>query len=445
MTLDLLSSGSPTIISTHAFQDLHSTRPASREDVNSTNNAEEPGKDIFDIIIPRPVTATANDHQAHGYGNETTSLSNQSFSLSGSNHFKQFSLSSSGPISDAPSVEDDEETSFGNLPAVLRSERNHTGATSESSPPSPEQRSHRSSSRARVIVPARRSSRARGESRGSNNDILEHDAQDSRGPPEVTTAEIEAARRVLAAANIVAQRPSQRPRKPSMQTDRSATPPPIGRARRRDGSESGSGDTPRSLKPTISDTTALYQEAPELLPASRRHSQASVMSHKSRKSSRTQSHQETSQKPVLEHTQSSRRVDSLLTATRASSIAELQKDQYRDSARISKHGSSSQRHYSLRNDEYPGPTYGSLTAASARHPAPAARRMFSDDALYNPSKFPADRRSIVSRSSSSRLPDFFSYEIFQLALRNPATAHQLLKYSETRLCSENIEFLNKVG
>lgn len=49
-----------------------------------------------------------------------------------------------------------------------------------------------------------------------------------------------------------------------------------------------------------------------------------------------------------------------------------------------------------------------------------------------------------SNVGGSRLPDFFSRQVFQIALHNPATAHHLLKFSETRLCSENVEFLFKV-
>lgn len=54
-------------------------------------------------------------------------------------------------------------------------------------------------------------------------------------------------------------------------------------------------------------------------------------------------------------------------------------------------------------------------------------------------------QSIASGNvGASRLPDFFSRQVFQIALHNPATAHHLLKFSETRLCSENVEFLFKV-
>ena len=41
--------------------------------------------------------------------------------------------------------------------------------------------------------------------------------------------------------------------------------------------------------------------------------------------------------------------------------------------------------------------------------------------------------------------DIFSPEIFQVVLHNPTTSHQLLRYSKSRFCGENMEFLDKVG
>lgn len=42
------------------------------------------------------------------------------------------------------------------------------------------------------------------------------------------------------------------------------------------------------------------------------------------------------------------------------------------------------------------------------------------------------------------LADFFSSEVFQIVLHNPTTAHRLLKFSQARMCGENMEFLEKV-
>lgn len=56
-----------------------------------------------------------------------------------------------------------------------------------------------------------------------------------------------------------------------------------------------------------------------------------------------------------------------------------------------------------------------------------------------------DARSVEpSGSSTSRLPDFFSSDIFQIVLHNPMTSRQLLKFAQQRLCGENMEFLSAV-
>ncbi|EHY60539.1 hypothetical protein HRR83_000296 [Exophiala dermatitidis] len=73
---------------------------------------------------------------------------------------------------------------------------------------------------------------------------------------------------------------------------------------------------------------------------------------------------------------------------------------------------------------------------------------------------PVDERSFherspstISRTSRTTAPtsasgytvlDFFSEDVFQVAMHNPATFHQLLKFSRWRLCGENLEFLDKV-
>lgn len=69
------------------------------------------------------------------------------------------------------------------------------------------------------------------------------------------------------------------------------------------------------------------------------------------------------------------------------------------------------------------------------------RRAFSDDEV-------SVRHSISGKTTASlgsqSMPDFFSASIFQVVLHNPTTAHRLLKFSESRLCAENVEFLSKV-
>ena len=70
-----------------------------------------------------------------------------------------------------------------------------------------------------------------------------------------------------------------------------------------------------------------------------------------------------------------------------------------------------------------------------------------DASEYEPSVSSVSRvseRTGISGSSGSRLADFFAGEVIQVVLHNPTTAHALLKFSQTRLCGENMEFLEKV-
>lgn len=77
---------------------------------------------------------------------------------------------------------------------------------------------------------------------------------------------------------------------------------------------------------------------------------------------------------------------------------------------------------------------------------------FADDDMsreYNPppssfSAIPKQNGNGVMGSNSSGLADFYSSEVFQIVLHNPATAHRLLKFSQARMCGENMEFLEKV-
>ena len=60
-----------------------------------------------------------------------------------------------------------------------------------------------------------------------------------------------------------------------------------------------------------------------------------------------------------------------------------------------------------------------------------------------------DAASFVSSQRQQQLQswgvaDFFGPEIFQIVLHNPTTSHQLLRFSQSRMCGENMEFLEKV-
>lgn len=51
----------------------------------------------------------------------------------------------------------------------------------------------------------------------------------------------------------------------------------------------------------------------------------------------------------------------------------------------------------------------------------------------------------VSGFSTTRLADFFSHDVLHIVLHNPTTAHQLRKFARSRLCGENLDFLEKVS
>ncbi|KAL2059614.1 hypothetical protein ABVK25_000907 [Lepraria finkii] len=65
---------------------------------------------------------------------------------------------------------------------------------------------------------------------------------------------------------------------------------------------------------------------------------------------------------------------------------------------------------------------------------------------YNPpsSSFSSPKPGSVVDRGNNGLADFFSTEVFQIVLHNPTTAHRLLKFSQARMCGENMEFLEKV-
>ena len=47
-------------------------------------------------------------------------------------------------------------------------------------------------------------------------------------------------------------------------------------------------------------------------------------------------------------------------------------------------------------------------------------------------------------TSTADVADFFNPEIFQVVLHNPTTSYQMLRFSQSRFCGENMEFLEKV-
>ena len=65
---------------------------------------------------------------------------------------------------------------------------------------------------------------------------------------------------------------------------------------------------------------------------------------------------------------------------------------------------------------------------------------------YNPppESFSSPKQNAAMERKADGLADFFSSEVFQIVLHNPTTAHRLLKFSQARMCGENMEFLEKV-
>lgn len=54
------------------------------------------------------------------------------------------------------------------------------------------------------------------------------------------------------------------------------------------------------------------------------------------------------------------------------------------------------------------------------------------------------RRDVAKHIERAGLTDFFGPEVYQIVLRNPATAYRLTKFCQNRACGENMEFLEKV-
>lgn len=86
--------------------------------------------------------------------------------------------------------------------------------------------------------------------------------------------------------------------------------------------------------------------------------------------------------------------------------------------------------------------FGNITSAPSKAPLERERERGASP--------PPQSEDTRPRSSTSRgmavngVADFFSPEVFQIVLHNPATAHQLLKFSQARMSGENMEFLERV-
>lgn len=52
--------------------------------------------------------------------------------------------------------------------------------------------------------------------------------------------------------------------------------------------------------------------------------------------------------------------------------------------------------------------------------------------------------TVVNGPGRDNMADFFSWEVFQIVLHNPTTAHRFLRFCQSRACGENMEFLQQV-
>jgi hypothetical protein len=92
--------------------------------------------------------------------------------------------------------------------------------------------------------------------------------------------------------------------------------------------------------------------------------------------------------------------------------------------------------------------FGNITTTPQRNALSSERERERGPGPASPPPQSIDTRP---RSSTSKnmavngVADFFSPEVFQIVLHNPATAHQLLKFSQARLSGENMEFLERVS
>ena len=77
-------------------------------------------------------------------------------------------------------------------------------------------------------------------------------------------------------------------------------------------------------------------------------------------------------------------------------------------------------------------------------PIVSAKVQASDDSQHSPEEELSSGPAKSLTSKDAQIVEFFSQKTFQMVLHNPTTAHQLLRFSNDRLCGENMEFLRKV-
>lgn len=258
--------------------------------------------------------------------------------------------------------------------------------------PTPPKQSSSSQRTSRRNSMSDKKNNASGHGRGNQDDDDETPRPLPTLPKKPREDEIEAARRILAAAEA-----SSRQREPSIRRDsaaeraasppatvRSATPPPIGRPRRYLTDETEPGPQPSHKEHGTGGT-------PEKIPP---RSSSKRPSSSARRSVTSMSTLPSRAEPVLD------------------------------------------QHYQLDGDD-----------DEFRPPPPQDYNSMGRKRGASYGDGPSSQHSVVSQGSRqhSRTPEFFSEEAFQTVLHNPITAHELQKFSERRLCGERVAFLAKVN
>jgi hypothetical protein len=446
MTLDLLSSPRSSIIEMPAdMNKLHELRPASLGRASRSRHSRDFLPDSRSRTTPVPSSGAAiqaarrtiNEEDDFGSPNEhRRSLSDGSSSEQGRHN----TVPHTGAAGDG-GVEEGEIDVFASLPPISRSEL----GTISSQPVSPSG----SHTRAKPRLSNNNSLPIPGRSSAQGLKARSTDYSPSRRGPR--PEEIEAARKILAEAERASFRSPRKAKKMPPASQRSATPPPISRARN---TIEGLVEVERqemhgsSSRPQTPLNTS---DEPLSKPRPRSANHQSISTNLSRKVPFVLNNGMEPRTPVLDQLQLAPELlltpdasEPTQTRSRKEVVSDISGAYAQHKYSYPKRGSS------LAEAENTGHVAGidHLVAdvMDADHrPRTASQRTFSEDGNSTSRHSVTPRQDLAGNGSVSRLPDFFSYEIFQIVLRDPATSRRLLQFSQARCCGENIEFLGKVS
>ncbi|KAI1875340.1 hypothetical protein JX265_004398 [Neoarthrinium moseri] len=434
MTLRPMSPSAAGNMRPQASQDSSSDRRASINTLDTFGYTRESSDDDdFGSVIPESGTALTIDSRQHPYrASEVVDPGRDSPPRPAGRQLNQRSTAKPGALPEPSTIKGNEESKFGDVPSALTMDFSDP----ESSAFHLESRSNRPSARDSALNPTKQLSRTVGEGNsGSSSDDGHRGVGGDERVRKTTAAEIESARKILAQARLSDYESFQGSWKASVRGDRSASPPLTRQVRSGTGKESDSDDTVHSLMSPTPKTVEYPSETQQPPSVSRRHSHSSVESYRSHPSSKARSQHTTTRAPVAEHSRKIKEPEFL-----------SRKDPIRTSEEVRGEETFPSSNFHRETNDGSGTTrLGSLTTSVRSHRAASmVKKILSNDGHSISPRLPADLRTNLGNDSSNRLPDFFNYEFFQFVLRNPTTAHQLLKFSQTRVCSENIEFLNRV-